>query len=440
VKLKQRPADFKVHELLRDGVIGPKGEHCIYKVTKQKRTSFEAAQELADLVGVAPNKVSMAGLKDRQGVTDQYMSIPRGKPLEFHRPDLQIETVGFAKNELSSEDSAGNGFEIVVRDLGPREVRRLRESLPSVREHGLPNYFDEQRFGNLKHKQGWIALDLVRNNYEDGLKRLLTAVSDFDPRRDKAFKSGLYRHWGDWKTCRDIAGRFGQHHSIFEHLHKHNGDFAGAFRYVASRLRLIHLFAFQSHLFNRVAAAYLETEVDARKRFAVHIREGRLVFPRDEVPMRPEWNGNMMLTGAGLEGVEDHRQRALYEKVLRHWKLTPDEFRIENVPGFALKAEPRQFVIYPGDLRMRPAEPDRMHSGRKLVRMRFQLPRGAYATLVVRRLLGGTQDSEREAQGTHGRGRTLGRRGHAHEPRPEPRRHQGGGGGGGGRRGRRTPE
>jgi len=414
VKLKQRPADFKVHELLRDGVVGPKGEHCVYRVTKQKRTSFEAAQELADLVGVAPNKVSMAGLKDRQGVTDQYMSIPRGKPLEFHRPDLGIETVGFAQNELTSEDSAGNGFEIVVRDLGPREVRRLRESLPAVREHGLPNYFDEQRFGNLKHKQGWIALDLVRGSHEDGLKRLLTAVSDFDPRREKAFKSGLYRHWGDWKTCRDIAGRFGQHHSIFEHLHKHSGDFGGAFRFVASRLRLIHLFAFQSHLWNRAVTSHLEEAVDPRKRFAVHIREGRLVFPREVVPCRPEWNGDFMLTGAALEGVDDPRQQKFYEKVLRHWKLKPEELVIEGVPGFALKCEPRALVVHPRELRMRPAEPDRMHHGRKLVRMRFELPRGAYATLVVRRLLGASQDSERPER----------RLGNAREPRPRPRRPQ----------------
>ena len=114
------------------------------------------------MAGVPPGEVSMAGLKDRQGVTRQYMSVRRGKAVRLEDPELTIEPVGFADHELTSADSEGNGFEIIVRDLSDREERRLRAALSSVREFGLPNYFDEQRFGNLRHAQGWIALELVQ--------------------------------------------------------------------------------------------------------------------------------------------------------------------------------------------------------------------------------------------------------------------------------------
>jgi len=388
MKLKQRPGDFRVEEILRDDVLRPAGEHRVYRVTKRKHTSLEAARVLGELAGVAPGQVAMAGLKDRQGVTRQYMSIPRGKPVQLHDSLLSIEPVGFALGELQSSDSVGNLFRIVVRDLDALEEARMRAGLPAVREHGLPNYFDEQRFGNLRHNQGWIALDLVHGRVEAALKRLLTAVSDHDDAGARAFKSALYRHWGDWRACRDVAGKFGAHHSLFEHLRRDEQDFAGAFRHVASRLRLIHLYAFQSHLWNRALALHLERACPAGERFALPGREGRLVFPEGALPLPAAWQGMLPLPGDRLAGVELADQQALFTEVLATLGLARETFAIEGVPGFQLKAEPRAAVARPAHLRLRPAEPDPENPGRRSARLSFQLPRGAYATLVVRRLVG----------------------------------------------------
>lgn len=388
MKLKLRPTDFKVREILRDDVLAAKGEFRVYAVTKRKLTSLEAAEILADHAGVAAGEVAMAGLKDRQGVTTQHMTIRRGREVRFGRPEIGIESIGFAPRDLTSEDSAGNAFEIIVRDLDERETNRVRTALPSVREHGLPNYFDDQRFGNLRHGQGWIALELMRGRTEVALKRLLCNVSDHDNDRMKGFKSALFRHWGDWGTCRDVAGRFGAHHSVFEHLRKNEGDFAGAFRFIASRIRLIHLYAWQSHVWNRAVARGLENAVDENERFAIHTREGKHLFPKGEVPVDPEWEGTFPLPGPALEGVRFERQRELIEEVLTGHDLAPDAFRIDGVPGFALKPEERPIVVRPENLRVRPAEPDPTSRGRKLVKLSFALPRGAYASLVVRRLVG----------------------------------------------------
>lgn len=392
MRLKSRPGDFRVAERLRDGYLVERGEHRVYRVTKRKVSSLDAARVLGDLCGVPVGQVAMAGLKDRQGVTEQYMSVPRGKPVRMKDDGLEIQPVGFGAEELSSRDSLGNDFRIVVRDLTEREVRRLRAALPSVREHGLPNYFDEQRFGNLRHDQGWIALDLIRRGPEAALKRLLTAVSRHDDRRTKAFKSALHRHWGDWRTCRDVAGRFGRHHSVFEHL-KRGDDAAGAWRRVASRVRLIHLYAWQSHLWNRALAAHLDRATPPDERFTFRAREGKLVFPKGEIPLPPEWDGALPLPGERLAGVELEDQRALFREALARHHLEPDGLTTGGVPGFTLKPEPRAARVLPEDLRLRPSEPDPEHPGRELVRMSFGLPRGAYATLVVRRLIGPPQPS-----------------------------------------------
>jgi hypothetical protein len=73
-----------------------------------------------------------AALKDRQGVTHQYMSVPGGDPVHITGNELSIQQVGALPRPITSEDSDGNGFKIFVRDIGEAELTRKRASLASV--------------------------------------------------------------------------------------------------------------------------------------------------------------------------------------------------------------------------------------------------------------------------------------------------------------------
>ena len=79
MKLKQRVGDFRVRELLEPDYLKERGEFRVYRVTKRKLTTPEAVRALADEAGVEPSAIQVAGLKDRQGVTIQHMSVERGK-------------------------------------------------------------------------------------------------------------------------------------------------------------------------------------------------------------------------------------------------------------------------------------------------------------------------------------------------------------------------
>lgn len=328
----------------------------------------------------------MAGLKDRQGVTVQHMAVPHGREVTLRENDLRIESVGFARDELTPDASEGNAFEIVVRGLEPGELDLMRANLSLVREQGVVNYFDDQRFGNVRHKQGWIALQLMRGEHEAALQRLLTARSPHDDRERAAFKHALTAAWGDWRECRDVAGRFGAHHSVFEHLKRSPEDFAGAFEHVATRLRLIHLYAFQSHLWNRVVSTWIAERTEPATQVVSETVEGALVFPGGPMPgVGPD--ATFRLPGPRLADVVDPEQRALYADALAVLRLAPAGFEIQGVPGFQLKGEDRRLQVVPRHLRIRPSEPDPMNRGLRLVKLRFELPRGAYATLVLKRLL-----------------------------------------------------
>jgi tRNA pseudouridine13 synthase len=394
MKVKQRVGDFRVRELLKPGVLGDRGPHRVYRLTKRKLTSIEAASRLADALGVRAGDVALIGMKDRQGTTTQFMSVAQGRPLSLRTPNLRVETAGFAQQELDGTASAGNLFDITVRAIGRQGssaehgVRaRLNGALAHVREHGCVNYFGEQRFGNLRHGQGWIARRLMEGDVEGALRALISSTSRSDPPRVRSFKAEIVRNWRDWEACCASARRFGEHRSLFEHLLAHPRDFSGAFRYVALRLRLIHLYAFQSHLWNRAAAAWIAGRTRRRERVVCASPDGLLyhhakALPADELSAV----ANLALCGPCLEGVENGEQRALYEDVLSREGIPPERLRIDGVPGFQLRSEPRALVLRPRGLRVRPPEPDSANPGMELMRLSFQLPPGSYATVLVERL------------------------------------------------------
>ena len=199
-------------------------------------------------------------------------------------------------------------------------------------------------------------------------------------------------------------------------------DFAGAFGHVATRVRLIHLYAFQSHLWNRAVAGLIRSRTQPAERLVVSSEEGPLVFPATGLDLKLP--GTFRIPGPRLEDVADEEQRALLQDALAAERLVPADFDIQNVPGFGLKGEDRPLIIRPRHLRVRPAEPDKLNRGASMVRVRFELPRGAYATLLVRRLvtrsgpparLDGDRSRERG-------GRSDDRHGRGHQERRQGRR------------------
>src|SRR5205085_9739303 len=71
---------------------------------------------------------------------------------------------------------------------------------------------------------------------------------------------------------------------------------------------------------------------------------------------------------------------------LRAQGLGLSDLRIEGAPVF-FKHEERPLVVRPGRLRVHGPRRDELNRGRCKIHLSFTLPPGAYATLVVRRIL-----------------------------------------------------
>jgi tRNA pseudouridine13 synthase len=125
-------------------------------VRKRGANTEWVARELARAAGCKPFEVGFAGLKDRNAVTTQSFTVPRSTPGSRLRAAVEFaglrgegyEVLSAAEHQRKLPRGAleGNRFSITVRDLHC-DPAALAERVASLRTGGVPNYFGEQRFG-----------------------------------------------------------------------------------------------------------------------------------------------------------------------------------------------------------------------------------------------------------------------------------------------------
>jgi tRNA pseudouridine13 synthase len=159
--LRSSPEDFKVDEILGFEPSGA-GPHALLTVRKRGANTEWVARELARAAGCKPFEVGFAGLKDRNAVTTQAFTIPRGKRAAEEFIGLAgegYEVIASAAHQRKLPRGAleGNRFDITVRHFRC-EGELLRERMAQIAGGGVPNYFGPQRFG----RDGGNLADVLR--------------------------------------------------------------------------------------------------------------------------------------------------------------------------------------------------------------------------------------------------------------------------------------
>ncbi|HRQ63364.1 MAG TPA: tRNA pseudouridine(13) synthase TruD [Xanthomonadaceae bacterium] len=162
-RFRVAPEDFRVDEELGFAADG-EGEHLLLRVQKTGANTEWVAQRLAAFVGVGPEAVGYAGLKDRHAVTTQSFSVHlpgRADPDFSTLPAEGVRVLEVARHRRKLPRGAlrGNRFEVVLRDVaGDRNA--IEERLHTLAQSGFPNYFGDQRFGrdggNIAAAERWF--------------------------------------------------------------------------------------------------------------------------------------------------------------------------------------------------------------------------------------------------------------------------------------------
>ena len=392
MKIKVRPEDFVVQERAEVDLDEKPGPYAVFRLEKRQWDSFDLLAYLSRRLGVERRDLRLAGLKDRFGDTAQLISVrlagrpPIRLPALLQDKGFSLRLRGYARQPLSARDLAGNSFRIVVRDLDPRSSGRCRQAVEEVREAGLPNYYDEQRFGSARHGRGFMGKEVFLGRREQALQ-LYFAPSRFDDRRTRQLKSCVTERWGRWAECLPLA--FGDYRPLLEYLAEHRKAFRQALGRLDRRFLVFVLNAYQSYLFNEILGGWL-TRLAAEHRFPLltrSYRHGRFLYPGELPAGLGEKLAGERLPVPGFDSrVPDPAVRAIAEAVLAREGIGWSDLRVRQLSRVRVGGVERAALVFPRDLSVGEPLEDELYPGRHRLTLEFFLPRGSYATLLLKRM------------------------------------------------------
>jgi tRNA pseudouridine13 synthase len=388
MKLRQQPDDFQVEELT-DVVPGDAGPFSFYQMDKAGWSTPDALAAVRRRWKVDLRRLSYGGLKDRHARTVQYLTIHHGPRRDLSHHAVHVRYLGQVGSPYTSSDIRANRFRITLRALAPTTRPAVETRLAQVAGQGVPNYFDDQRFGSVAGPGGeFIARHLVRGQFEEALRLALAGPYEHDRAAQKKEKETLHRHWGDWERLKAELPR-GHARSLVDYLRVHPGDFRGAAARLRPELRGLYLSAYQSHLWNRLLARWLHEHASPDQFRPVALRLGTVPFHHglDAGTLEALRALQLPLPTARWKPAADDARLPLVERVLAEEGLTLRDLQVRGVRDLFFSRGERPALCLPQELGHEWGDDER-NSGKQCLTLRFDLPRGSYATLVVKGVTG----------------------------------------------------
>jgi tRNA pseudouridine13 synthase len=387
MKIKQLPEDFRVEEVTRVRA-GRDGPFALYLLEKKSWTTPDALALIRRRWQIDLRRLSYGGLKDRHAHTTQHLTILHGPRRGLRQQQVAVQYLGQTSAPFTAQDIEANRFRITLRSLSPAEARAAQVCLARVASEGTPNYFDDQRFGSVTGPGGaFIARLLIEGRFEEALRLALTGPYEFDRASDKAAKRVLQAHWGDWTACKEGLGP-GHARSLVAYLRVHPEDFRGAVERLRPELRGLYLSAYQSHLWNRILARWLQGHCRPEQLRPLLLRLG-------EVPTHQGLDADLQHQLASLSlPLPSAREKLdpgdphldLVRAVLLEEGLELSELKVPGSRTLFFSRGQRPALCVPQNVSAQ-LEPDELNRGRTRLDLRFDLPRGCYATLVVKQIV-----------------------------------------------------
>jgi tRNA pseudouridine13 synthase len=384
-KLKQQPEDFQVEELTDVAPTG-QGPFALYRLEKRGWSTPDALAALRRRWKIEPRRLSYGGLKDRHALTIQYLTVFHGPRRGLTHQGVTITYLGQVHAPYTSADIRANYFRITLRNLTGSATADILRSLEEVSADGVPNYFDDQRFGSVTSGGDFVGRLLVLGRFEDALRLALTGPYEHDRTAQKQEKSVLRASWGDWAACKERLPR-GHARSLVDYLLHHSGDFRGAVARLRPELRGLYLSAYQSDLWNRMLARLLRQHCRPEQLLPVALRLGEFPMYRglDAEQRRALADLALPLPSARLHLDDADPRSGIVRSVLAEEGLEPSQLRVKGIRELYFSRGERAAVCRPTRLEHETGLDD-LHAGRQRLVLGLELPRGCYATLIVKRI------------------------------------------------------
>jgi tRNA pseudouridine13 synthase len=389
--IKERPEDFLVDEQPLYEPSG-EGEHLYLGIQRQGMSHSEMLEILCRHYGVNEEAIGFAGMKDKVAVIRQTLSIHlpgrEAPPTELKNDRLAVLWQRRHLNKIRRGHLAGNRFSVRIRKIDPIRSPTIWRGLQTLEREGIPDYYGAQRFG-YRCNNHRLGRHLLNGDYEAALDELLGLTSPFpEHQRDARTLFGERR----FAESLPLWARNDRAERVALNALVHGRTPRAAIKAISPAVRMFWISAFQSAVFNRLLDRRIDDGLFAsviagdvayrhRSRGQFTVTEEMLaaedmaarVRAFDVSPSGPMF-GSGMIEAAG-------RVRDWEWDATRSLGVRPEVFAAKEID---LEGTRRPFRVPVTNIELEGGFDE--HG--PFIRVAFDLPRGAYATVLLRELLG----------------------------------------------------
>lgn len=382
--VKESPEDFIVEEIPAYEPSGT-GEHVYLMIEKRGITTLEAIRRVAQELRVPERDIGYAGMKDSVGITRQTISLQRIRPEDVVGRNIDGVTVVSAVrhgNKLKIGHLKGNRFRIIVRGVIADAAEIASAVIAVLTKRGVPNFFGHQRYG-AQGNSHLIGAAMLRRDWRGAVDCLM---GEPEAVRDEEWRAaiGAYQQGNVAEALRIMPRHLRGERDILQRLVARPDAWDKAFGVVHPRMKKLYLSAYQSSLFDKVVERRL-TEIDrvvAGDLAWKHVNGACFLVEDPAIDAvraalfeisatGPMFGSKMKQPGGAVLASE--------EKLLADEGISPEAFDLGM--GLRMEGERRPLRVPLGD-------PFCSCDGGNLL-LEFSLPKGSYATSVLREITKG---------------------------------------------------
>lgn len=239
-QLKKRPEDFVVKEIAHHE-LHDSGKFAICALKKRNYTTIRAIEKIAQATKKKLTDIGFAGTKDKNAITEQYISIRKISKETIDRiklKDISLEFLGYKNVPISLGQLETNDFTITIRNISEKDLRK---------ERLMPNYFGEQRFSKHNREIGKLIL---KQKFKEATKLIIKTNPD----------------------CK-----------IEEFLKKSPNNYIDAIQLIPIKILKLYIHAYQSYLWNKTLYRYTGKKAIPLLGFGTEIRDSEIRRITDDI-------------------------------------------------------------------------------------------------------------------------------------------------------------
>ncbi len=321
--IKQIPEDFIVEEVI-DLKLVKKANYLVYKLTKQDWDTFKLLEKIARILNTKIKFIGYAGNKDKKALTTQYISFYKIPKSKIDNIKIQDIKLEFIGYSLDRINLGDlNGNDFIVN------IRNLNKKTEIPEKLYLENYFDDQRFGS-KGNTHLVGKAIIKRDFKNACELLNLEIK--------------------------------------------NNDYVGALRLQHRRLLRFYISSYQSFLFNQILSRYLEKS----EHFKVKYKLGELAISKNNLE-----NFDMPLIS--FDAKFSKRIKNIAENLLKEEELSLNDFIIKEIPELITETVYRKAFVDNVKIKYKFLD-DELNKGKYKAELEFFLPKGCYATLLIKKL------------------------------------------------------